>query len=109
MTTLSEKHCVPCEGGIPALRAESIGTLLQELGGGWRVLSGQRLEKGFDFPDFKSALSFTNRIGEVAEEEGHHPDIQLSWGKAVVTIWTHAVGGLTESDFILAAKVDHQF
>ncbi|MDH5526186.1 MAG: 4a-hydroxytetrahydrobiopterin dehydratase [Nitrospirota bacterium] len=108
MISLAEKKCVPCSGGVPALNAQTVGMLLQELGGGWRVLAGHRLEKTYTFPDFKSALAFVNRIGALAEAEGHHPDIYLTWGKVVLTVWTHAVDGLTESDFILAAKADHQ-
>jgi 4a-hydroxytetrahydrobiopterin dehydratase len=72
----------------------------------WEVVNGHHLKRKFTFPDFVSALAFVNRVGEVAEKEGHHPDICLGWGKAEITIWTHAVDGLTESDFILAAKID---
>jgi 4a-hydroxytetrahydrobiopterin dehydratase len=76
------------------------------LGGGWRVVSNHHLEKEYEFPDFVKALDFTNRVGEVAEREGHHPDIHLSWGKVRLDIWTHKIDGLTESDFVLAAKAD---
>ena len=72
----------------------------------WETVDASRLEKHFKFPDFRSALAFVNRIGEIAEAEGHHPDIVLGWGKVAVTLWTHAAGGLTENDFILAAKID---
>jgi 4a-hydroxytetrahydrobiopterin dehydratase len=88
------------------MEGAEIGAYLQQLGDGWMVMGSERLEKGFHFPDFLSALAFVNRVGTVAEEEGHHPDIHLSWGHVMVTIWTHAVGGLTENDFILAAKID---
>ena len=102
---LSEKHCVPCRGGVPALQGEELERLKQELPT-WQVVDGHHLLKTFTFPDFKTALAFVNRAGEVAEEEGHHPDLLLSWGKVEVKTWTHKIDGLTESDFILAAKID---
>jgi len=105
MTTLDKRHCLPCEGGVSPMRGAEIGAYLQQLGDGWMVVGAERLEKGFDFPDFITALAFTNRVGSLAEAEGHHPDIDLRWGHVGVTIWTHAVKGLTENDFILAAKV----
>lgn len=102
---LTSKHCVPCEGGIPALSAEEIKPLLAQLEG-WTVVSGKRLAKTYRFPDFAKALAFVNRAGAVAEAEGHHPDLHLSWGKVGVELFTHAIGGLSENDFILAAKLD---
>jgi 4a-hydroxytetrahydrobiopterin dehydratase len=102
---LSEKHCVPCRGGVPALQGEELERLKQELPT-WQVVDGHHLLKTFTFPDFKTALAFVNRAGEIAEEEGHHPDLLLSWGKVEVKTWTHKIDGLTESDFILAAKID---
>jgi 4a-hydroxytetrahydrobiopterin dehydratase len=78
----------------------------QELDGGWQVVNEHHLEKDYKFKDFREALSFTNKVGELAEAQGHHPDIYLAWGKVKVTIWTHKVNGLTESDFVLAAKAD---
>ena len=106
MTTLGNERCVPCRGGVPALKGDALTALADELGGGWRVVNGHHLEKEFTFPDFRNALNLTNRIGELAEEEGHHPDIHLAWGKVRVTIWTHKIDGLTRSDFVLAAKID---
>jgi 4a-hydroxytetrahydrobiopterin dehydratase len=103
---LANEKCVPCRGGVPPLAGEELLALSGELGNGWRVVGGHHLEKTFPFPDFAQALAFTNRIGAVAEEEGHHPDIHLAWGKVEVTIWTHKIDGLTRSDFILAAKID---
>ena len=103
---LASRSCVPCRGGVPPLRGDELLELQKNLGGGWSVVGEHHLEKEYSFPDFRSALAFTNRLGEVAESEGHHPDIHLSWGKARVEIWTHKIDGLTESDFILAAKVD---
>ena len=106
MNELASKTCVPCRGGVPALKGEEVESLLRLLDEGWKVINEHHLEKNYAFPDFKEALAFTNRVGAVAEEQGHHPDIYLAWGKVVLTIWTHAIDGLTESDFILAAKAD---
>jgi 4a-hydroxytetrahydrobiopterin dehydratase len=106
MSGLATEKCIPCRGGVPPLKGEELRAVERELGGGWRVVDEHHLEKEFSFPDFAAALAFTNRVGAVAEEEGHHPDIHLAWGKARVTIWTHKVDGLTRSDFILAAKID---
>ena len=107
MSELAAKRCVPCKGGVPPLAGEQLDDLLQQLGpNGWRVSAGHHLEKSYKFPDFVQALAFVNRVGAVAEAQGHHPDIALGWGKVTVTIWTHKIEGLTESDFILAAKAD---
>jgi 4a-hydroxytetrahydrobiopterin dehydratase len=105
MTDLASKHCIPCRGGVPPLAGKDLERLAEQVPG-WRVVDGHHITKTFKFPDFRQALSFVNKVGNVAEEEGHHPDILLSWGKAEVTPWTHAINGLTESDFILAAKID---
>jgi 4a-hydroxytetrahydrobiopterin dehydratase len=102
---LTSKHCVPCEGGIPALTADEIATLMPRLEG-WAVADDKKLTKSYTFPDFVQALAFVNRAGAVAEEEGHHPDLLLTWGKVGVELTTHAIGGLSENDFILAAKLD---
>jgi 4a-hydroxytetrahydrobiopterin dehydratase len=106
MSLLANENCVPCRGGVPPLKGEELAAVARELGGDWRVVETHHLEKEFRFPDFARALAFTNRIGALAEAEGHHPDIYLAWGKVRVTIWTHAVDGLTRSDFVLAAKID---
>lgn len=103
--SLSEKSCVPCRGGVPPLPADEVERLLGELDG-WRVIEGHHLTKNFIFPDFARALALVNRVGAVAEQEGHHPDLYLTWGKVRIDIFTHAIDGLTESDFILAAKLD---
>jgi 4a-hydroxytetrahydrobiopterin dehydratase len=105
-TPLRQRHCVPCRGGTPPLDEPTRERLRGELGGGWQVVDGHHLHKEFRFPDFATALGFVNRVGAVAEAEGHHPDIELTWGRAAIKIWTHAINGLTESDFVLAAKVD---
>lgn len=103
---LSQKHCVPCRGGVPPLKGEKVLALYAELKEGWEVIDDHHLEKSYDFPDFKTALAFTNKVGDIAEQEGHHPDILLSYGKVKLSIWTHKINGLSESDFILAAKCD---
>ena len=103
---LASKECVPCKGGVPPLRGEKLDQLLAALGNGWQVVNEHHLEKDYKFKDFRQALDFTNRIGVIAEAQGHHPDIYLAWGKVKITIWTHKINGLTESDFILAAKAD---
>jgi 4a-hydroxytetrahydrobiopterin dehydratase len=105
MSDLASKQCVPCKGGVPPLTEPQYKPLLAKLEG-WRVEKGHHLHKDYPFPDFVTALAHVNRIGDVAEEQGHHPDIQLTWGRVGVSIWTHKIDGLTESDFILAAKLD---
>ena len=102
---LAGRRCVPCRGGIQPLTPSEAAKLTVQLDH-WKVVEERRIEKHFTFPDFRSALAFVNRIGDIAESEGHHPDIALRWGKVDVTLWTHAAGGLTENDFILAAKID---
>jgi len=106
MSTLAEKECVPCKGGVPPIKGQDLARLRNELNTDWRVVSDHHLEREFKFKDFREALSFTNKVGELAEAQGHHPDIYLSWGKVKITIWTHKIDGLTESDFVLAAKID---
>src|SRR5580658_6955469 len=97
---LSQKSCVPCRGGTPPLKGEQLKKLADELGNTWKVINDHQLEKEYIFPDFRTALSFTNQVGELAEREGHHPDILLSYGKVKITLWTHKIDGLSESDFI---------
>ncbi len=104
--SLADKICVPCEGGTPPLKSEEVAPILQQLGGGWLLVEGSRLEKEYRFKNFRRALEFVNRVGEIAECEGHHPDIYLSWGRVRLSLWTHVAAGLTENDFILAAKSD---
>ncbi len=103
--SLADRQCVPCRGGVPPLKGAELERLSAQLPG-WQVVGGHHLEKTFLFPDFKTALAFVNRAGEIAEQQGHHPDLLLSWGRVQVTTYTHKVDGLTESDFILAAKID---
>ena len=106
MNELAEKKCAPCDGGTPALKGQELQTLALKLGGGWQVVDEHHLEKEYKFKDFREALDFTNKVGELAEKIGHHPDIYLAWGKVKLTVWTHSAGGLTENDFIFAAKVN---
>ena len=105
VTGLASKHCVPCRGGVPPLNSEQIRPLAAEVSN-WKVVNNHHIEREFKFPDFKTALDFTNKVGAIAEEQGHHPDIFLAWGKVGVKVWTHKIDGLTESDFIMAAKID---
>jgi 4a-hydroxytetrahydrobiopterin dehydratase len=102
---LASKTCVPCRGGVPPLGAEV--EVLRKQVEGWEAIQEHHITKTLTFPDFRKALDFVNRVGTVAEEQGHHPDICLGWGRVEVKIWTHKIDGLTESDFILAAKIDH--
>ena len=103
---LANEKCIPCRGGVPALKGEELQALAGELGNEWRVVDEHHLEREYRFPDFAAALAFTNEVGALAEEQGHHPDLCLGWGKVVITIWTHKIDGLTRSDFVLAAKID---
>lgn len=101
---LAERHCVPCKGGSPPLRGVALERLKAEVPG-WDVVNEHHLVRAFRFPDFRTALDFVNRVGEIAEKEGHHPNISLGYGRVEITLWTHTIEGLSESDFILAAKI----
>jgi|ERR1700694_1823306 len=102
---LAEKTCVPCRGGVAPFSLEQSQALLQQLQG-WQLVENHHLQKTYSFPDFKKALDFVDRVGALAEQQQHHPDLHLSWGKVAIEIWTHKINGLTESDFVLAAKCD---
>jgi len=106
MTELAKKQCIPCQGGVPPLPQDETNRLLQELGGHWQINDLGHLEKAYAFKDFMTSMNFANQIAELAEKEAHHPDITISWGQCRVEIWTHKINGLTESDFILAAKIE---
>ncbi len=106
MIKLTNRVCVPCKGGIPPLKGKKLKTLQNQLGNGWNVIDEHHLEKEWKLNDFLTALDITNRIGSLAEEQGHHPNIYLAWGKVGIKLWTHKIDGLTDSDFILAAKID---
>jgi len=105
-TELANKSCVPCSGGIPALKGDALARLSAQLPD-WEVVEEHHLERTYTFPDFAQALARVNAIGEIAEAEGHHPNISFTWGEVTVEIFTHAIDGLTESDFVLAAKIEH--
>jgi 4a-hydroxytetrahydrobiopterin dehydratase len=106
MADFASKNCVPCEGGVPPLSEAERAVLTPHLGDGWSVVDGHHLECEWSFPDFVSALVFTNSAGTICEEQGHHADFELGWGRVKAKIWTHKIDGLTESDFVLAAKFD---
>jgi len=102
---LAKKECKPCEGGTPPLKGQALRQMQEGLKDGWRVVNEERLEREFKFPDFRQTLGFVNRVGEIAEQQNHHPDICFTYGRARIQIWTHKINGLSENDFILAAKI----
>lgn len=104
--SLADSRCVPCKGGIPALTREEIQPYLEQVNEWELAPQANRIKRDFTFADFQSALRFVNQVGELAEDMGHHPEIQFGWGHASIEIWTHKIGGLHENDFILAARVD---
>lgn len=106
MEGLSEKSCVPCRGGIPPLTEPAAKDLLRRTQGWSLAESATRLQRGFEFRDFVAAMEFVNRVADIAEHEGHHPDIAIHWNKVDLVLWTHKIGGLHENDFILAAKIN---
>ncbi len=108
MTDLADRVCVPCKGGVPPLGEHEVSRLLAQIDG-WSVRDGRHLEKTYRVKKFAGALDLVNRIGAIAEEQNHHPDLRLAWGRVVVEIWTHKIDGLTESDFVFAAKCDRAF
>jgi 4a-hydroxytetrahydrobiopterin dehydratase len=103
---LKNKHCVPCEGGVPPLPQEDVRRYLFKLRGGWEAADNKKIRREFKFKNFRDAMNFANRIAEIAERENHHPDLHVSYGKVAVELTTHALSGLSENDFILAAKID---
>jgi len=103
---LANNECIPCKGGVPPLKGSALSDMQAQLGNGWAVADEHHLEKEYTFSNFVDALAFTNKVGEIAEAQNHHPDILTTWGKTKVTIWTHKIDGLTESDFYFAAKCD---
>ena len=105
-TELANKECKACAGDAQPLKGEALNSISGQLDGGWSVHNEHHLEKAYKFKNFREALDFTNRVGELAEQQGHHPDIFLTWGEVRLQIWTHKIDGLTESDFIFAAKAD---
>ena len=108
MSDLAKKTCIPCKGGVPPMKGAKLDDLLEKLKNDWKIIKEHHLEKEYSFKNFKEALNFTIKVGELTENQGHHPDIFLAWGKVKLTIWTHKIDGLTESDFIFAAKADKE-
>lgn len=106
MTDLTKAHCVPCEGGVLPMGDAEIQKHLGELKLKWSVLSGKKIQHQFEFKNFKEAMSFVNKIADIAEAEGHHPDIFIYYNKVNIELWTHAINGLFKNDFILAAKIE---
>lgn len=105
-SALAQRSCAPCRGDTPPLKGKELTCLMAGLSDGWSLIGEHRIEREFRFNDFREALAFTNLVGEAAETENHHPDIGLGWGKVVVSLSTHKICGLSENDFILAAKID---
>ncbi len=103
---LSEEGCVPCQNATAPVKGVELKRLSNKLGSGWKIVRGHHLEREYQFKDFLKALAFTNKVGKLAERVQHHPDIYLAWGKVKLTLWTHKIDGLTESDFVFAAKVN---
>ena len=103
---LAGKSCVPCRGGVPALSLQEAGALQRQTPLWSLEENGKRLNRTLEFADFREAMKFVNRVAEIAEAEGHHPDIAIHWNRVELTLWTHKIGGLHENDFILAAKID---
>lgn len=108
MSDLADLQCAPSRPGTPPLAGAALAALVERLGRGWKVVDGRRLEKTYSFPNFVDALAFVNRVGELAEQQGHHPDVELGWGRVKLVLWTHSIGGLSESDFVLAAKAEQR-
>src|SRR6201995_5989436 len=106
MSVLAEKECVPCKGGTPPLKGAELEKFAGQLHPHWEVVDEHHLQREIKFNNFREALAYTNKVGELAEKVQHHPDIYLAWGKVKLTLWTHKIDGLTESDFVFAAKVD---
>lgn len=108
-TELADRQCVPCRGGVPPLKGDALEAFRKQIGAEWTIMDEHHLEKTYRFKDFLEALDFTNAAGVIADRQGHHPEILLTWGRVTIRIWTHKIDGLTESDFVLAAKTDRAF
>jgi 4a-hydroxytetrahydrobiopterin dehydratase len=106
---LADMKCIPCRGGVPPMEQDKAKAMLKDLNEGWTLNGEGHLERHFEFKNFVEAMAFANQVGDIAEEEGHHPDLYVAWGKVGIEIWTHKISGLTESDFYLAAKADRAF
>jgi 4a-hydroxytetrahydrobiopterin dehydratase len=103
---LSKKKCIPCEGGIPPLTEKEVSDFKKQISSDWKVIDNSKISKEFMFVNYRHTIDFVNKVAEIAESEGHHPVLHIFFGRAVVELWTHSVNGLSENDFILAAKID---
>jgi 4a-hydroxytetrahydrobiopterin dehydratase len=103
---LSSKKCIPCEGGIPKLSRDRIAEYQKHIQPGWSVTANKKLSREYSFADYKHTMDFVNRVANLSEEEGHHPVLHVFYGKVIIELWTHAIGGLSENDFILASKIE---
>ncbi len=104
--SLADNRCIPCRGGVPPLSDDAAQELLQQLDAGWALNADGHLEREYRFKNFNAAMALANAVAAIADDEDHHPDLYIAWGKCRVEIWTHKISGLTESDFFFAAKVD---
>jgi 4a-hydroxytetrahydrobiopterin dehydratase len=109
MSDLAERECVPCKGGVEPLAGDELRALHNELGNDWDVIDDHHLVKVYTFPDFRTALGFVNRVGELAEEVNHHPEITFTWGKVRIELYTHKIDGLADADFVWAARADLRY
>lgn len=109
MEELAEQQCVPCRGDTPVLKGEELKKFHDQLDGSWQVEEEHHLTREFEFENFTEALDYVNQVGEMSEEQGHHPEIYLTWGQVKLKVYTHAIDGLSESDFVWAAKAGKLF
>ena len=104
--SLAQSTCVPCQGGVEPLRGDALRNLAAQIHSDWKIIDDQRIERLFRFPNFQTAMDFAVQVGRLAEEQNHHPDLAVGWGRVTVKLWTHKINGLHQNDFILAAKID---
>lgn len=104
--SLADKNCTPCEEGGDPMDSEQVEEYLDKVNTDWELMNSKKIFRSFDFADYEEVMKFVNKVADLADQEGHHPDMHVSYDEVVVEIWTHAVGGLTENDFILAKKID---
>ena len=105
---LADRKCVPCQGGTPPLKGEALKEFVGQIAPAWQVVEELHISRTFKFRNFVEALAFVNRVGALAEQEGHHPDIYLTWGKVRIELSTHKIGGLSRNDFVEAARIDRE-
>ncbi len=103
---LSTKKCKPCEGGVPPLNQKEIAEFKKQVSNEWNVVEMKKINREFSFVNYRHTMEFVNKVADLAEEEGHHPDMNVFYGKVVVELWTHSINGLSENDFIMASKID---